>query len=127
MIGCCSELRGVGSRKYRRSRIGDHARICRARPVPRTAPTKRSYTLPEAETGEMELGLEGRAALVTGASKGIGKAIAHGLAREGVRVALLARTADELEAAASEIASSTGVRAVPLVTDIRDAAAVRAT
>lgn len=75
----------------------------------------------------MELGLEGRAALVTGASKGIGKAIAHGLAREGVRVALLARTADELEAAASEIASSTGVRAVPLVTDIRDAAAVRAT
>src|SRR5690606_18252802 len=69
---------------------------------------------------------EGRAALVTGASKGIGKAIAHGLAREGVRVALLARTADELEAAASEIASSTGVHALPLVTDIRDAAAVRA-
>ncbi len=74
----------------------------------------------------MELGLTGRAALITGASKGIGKAIAMGLAREGVRVALLARTVDALEAAATEIESRTGSRAVPIPADVRDAAAVRA-
>src|SRR5690606_25347221 len=50
----------------------------------------------------MDLGLGGRAALITGASKGIGKAIARALAEEGVHVALLARTADEVQAAASE-------------------------
>lgn len=73
----------------------------------------------------MKLGLEGRAALVTGASKGIGKAIAQGLANEGVRVALLARTAGELEAAAGEISSSAGVTALAIPADIRDAATVR--
>ncbi|MGH7052015.1 MAG: SDR family NAD(P)-dependent oxidoreductase, partial [Acetobacteraceae bacterium] len=51
----------------------------------------------------MDLGLGGRIALVTGASKGIGKAIARGLAREGCSVALAARTAVDLEAAAREI------------------------
>lgn len=74
----------------------------------------------------MDLGLKGRAALVTGASKGIGKAIARGLAEEGVSLALLARTASALEDAASEIASATGMRVLSLPTDIRDAEAVRA-
>ncbi len=74
----------------------------------------------------MDLRLKGRAALVTGASKGIGKAIARGLADEGVNLALLARTADELNAAAEEIAAATGVRALALATDIRDDAAVKA-
>ncbi|HTB68222.1 MAG TPA: SDR family NAD(P)-dependent oxidoreductase, partial [Steroidobacteraceae bacterium] len=50
----------------------------------------------------MDLGLKGRAALITGGSKGIGKAIALGLAAEGVRVALLARTDTVLQAAANE-------------------------
>ncbi len=72
----------------------------------------------------MKLGLEGRAALITGAGRGIGKAVARGLAEEGVRVALLARTAPELEAAATEIAAATGVRALALPADVRDAAAV---
>ena len=40
----------------------------------------------------MDLGLKGKAALVTGASEGIGKAIAWKLAQEGVRVAVCART-----------------------------------
>ena len=74
----------------------------------------------------MDLGLKGRAALVTGASKGIGKAIALGLAEEGVQVALLARTATALDAAASEIRAATGVTVLTLPTDIRDAAAVAA-
>lgn len=74
----------------------------------------------------MDLGLAGRAALVTGAGRGIGKAIARALAEEGVAVALLARTAGELEAAAAEIAAATGVRTLALPTDIRDAAAVAA-
>jgi len=73
----------------------------------------------------MNLGLDGRSALITGASRGIGKAVAHALAREGVSVALLARTAADLERAASEIRESTGARVLPLPADIRDSDAVR--
>ena len=51
----------------------------------------------------MDLGLEGRVALVMGASKGIGKGIAGALAREGARVALSSRSEDSLRAAAEEI------------------------
>src|SRR5262245_28955315 len=72
----------------------------------------------------MDLGLKGRAALVTGASKGIGKAIALGLAEEGVRVALLARTEATLHTAANEIRAATGASVLALPTDIRDAEAV---
>jgi 3-oxoacyl-[acyl-carrier protein] reductase len=72
----------------------------------------------------MDLGLKGRAALITGASKGIGRAIALGLAEEGVRLALLARTDTVLQAAANEIRAATGTTVLALPTDIRDAAAV---
>jgi len=74
----------------------------------------------------MNLGLKGRAALVTGASKGIGKAIARGLAEEGVNLVLLARGAEELERAAAEIRGATGVRVLAVPTDIRDATSVQA-
>jgi 3-oxoacyl-[acyl-carrier protein] reductase len=74
----------------------------------------------------MNLGLQGRSALVTGASKGIGKAIARALAEEGVHVALLARTASALEHTADEIRAATGVTVLVLPTDIRDATAVTA-
>jgi len=74
----------------------------------------------------MNLGLKGRVALVTGASKGIGKAIARGLADEGVSLVLLARTADALEAAAAEIRAATGVRVIAVPTDLRDATATKA-
>jgi NAD(P)-dependent dehydrogenase (short-subunit alcohol dehydrogenase family) len=74
----------------------------------------------------MDLRLRGRAAVVTGASKGIGRAIALGLAEEGVNLVLLARTAAALEAAADEIRTSTGVRVLALPTDLRDTAAVAA-
>jgi len=56
----------------------------------------------------MDLQLEGKRALVTGGSRGIGKAIARALAQEGVDVALLARSEDALHATAAELASQTG-------------------
>ncbi len=74
----------------------------------------------------MDLGLKGRAALVTGASRGIGKAVARGLAAEGVHLALIARGPEALGQAADEIRRETGVRVVALPTDIRDMEAVRA-
>jgi 3-oxoacyl-[acyl-carrier protein] reductase len=62
----------------------------------------------------MDLGLNGKVALVTGASQGIGFGIARELAREGARVAVSSRTREKIEAAASEI----GVR--PYVHDTLD-------
>ena len=66
----------------------------------------------------MDLGLKGKRALVTGGSLGIGKAIALELAREGVDVAIVARTKDRLEAAAREMEGQTGRKVVPLVADV---------
>lgn len=51
----------------------------------------------------MDLGIEGRVALVMGASKGIGRAIAAALAREGARVAIASRSAERLERTAAKI------------------------
>ena len=73
----------------------------------------------------MNLGLKGRVALVTGASKGIGKAIARGLAQEGVNLVLLARTKDILEQSADEIRKATGVKVLTVVADVRDMDAVK--
>jgi len=54
----------------------------------------------------MDLGLEGRAALVTGASKGIGRGIAAALAAEGARVAISSRSEERIAAAAAEIGAA---------------------
>jgi 3-oxoacyl-[acyl-carrier protein] reductase len=51
----------------------------------------------------MDLGLRGRVALVTGASKGLGRGIAAGLVAEGARVAIASRSAERIEATAQEI------------------------
>lgn len=66
----------------------------------------------------MNLSLEGRCAVVCAASKGLGRATALSLAREGARVAICARTADALEAAAREIRDATGALIVPIVADV---------
>ncbi len=66
----------------------------------------------------MDLGIAGRRALVCAASKGLGKACALALAREGVDVTLTARSADALEAAAAEIRAATGVTVSTAVGDI---------
>lgn len=66
--------------------------------------------------------LEGQTALVTGASQGIGAAIARGLASQGARVVLAARSVDKLEALAEEIRAAGG-EAKPLALDISDPAA----
>src|SRR5437879_2043106 len=72
----------------------------------------------------MDLGLRGKRAIVTGGSLGIGKAIARELAREGVDVAIVARTKDRLEAAAKELSSETGARVIPLAADVTSRAQV---
>src|SRR5262245_25202092 len=74
----------------------------------------------------MELGLQGKRAIVTGGSLGIGKAIARELAREGVDVAIVARSKEQLEATARELASETGRRIVPLAADVTSKAQVDA-
>ena len=66
----------------------------------------------------MELNMRGQVAVVTGASKGIGKAIAEALAAEGVNLALCARGADLLEAAAGDLQQRHDVRVLPVSADL---------
>ena len=74
----------------------------------------------------MDLQLQGKRALVTGGSKGIGRAIALQLAREGVDVVIAARNETDLAAAAREIAAETGRKVVALTVDTKDDASVKA-
>src|ERR1700712_1308180 len=76
-------------------------------------------------TATMDLELKGKRAIVTGGSRGIGKAIARALALEGAMVALLARDAVALAAAATELSAETGNRVVFVSADTRDDEQVR--
>jgi 3-oxoacyl-[acyl-carrier protein] reductase len=66
----------------------------------------------------MDLGLNGRVALVAAASRGLGKAVAMALAEEGARVAIFSRRLEAIEAAAAEIRSRSGVEILPLAADV---------
>lgn len=66
----------------------------------------------------MELNLTDKTALVTGASKGIGRSVALQLAREGVDVAITARTTADVETTAKAIANATGRKVIPLTGDM---------
>lgn len=66
----------------------------------------------------MNLGLKGRVALVAAASRGLGKAIAWELAREGADVAICARGKEQLKLTAEEIARDTGARVLAVAADV---------
>ena len=70
----------------------------------------------------MDLGLSGRAAIVTAASQGIGRAVAESLAREGARVAICAREAERLSQTASEIQEQTKSPVFSFPADLTSAA-----
>jgi len=66
----------------------------------------------------MDLGLQGKKGIVCAASKGLGRACAMSLAREGVELVITARTKADIEATAKEIAAATGVKVTPVAGDI---------
>ena len=74
----------------------------------------------------MDLGLIGRVAIVAAASKGLGRAVAEELAREGAHVAICARTPSTLDEAAAHILKTTGREVFYQALDVADSAAVAA-
>jgi NAD(P)-dependent dehydrogenase (short-subunit alcohol dehydrogenase family) len=74
----------------------------------------------------MDLQLTGKRAVVTGGSRGIGKAIARQLAREGADVAIGARSVGPLEETAQEIARETGRKIVPITVDTTNVDSIKA-
>ena len=73
----------------------------------------------------MDLGLKGRVAIVAAASKGLGRAIAAELAKEGCEVAICARTTADVERAAQEIGAANGREIFWRALDVTDADGVR--
>jgi len=72
----------------------------------------------------LDLGLQGRVAIIAAASKGLGRAVAEELAREGTSVAICARNASELEQAAAQIHASTGREVFHQAVDVTNPPAV---
>lgn len=72
----------------------------------------------------MDLGLQGKVAMVAGASKGLGLATAKALAAEGAIVGIASRDAKAIERAAEDIARETGGTVIPSAVDVRDSTAI---
>jgi NAD(P)-dependent dehydrogenase (short-subunit alcohol dehydrogenase family) len=73
----------------------------------------------------MDLGLQNKVALVTGGSVGIGLAVAHGLAAEGVHIAICARGDDRVKAEAETLASQHGIRTLGIRADVTQPAEIQ--
>src|SRR5213592_1242261 len=73
----------------------------------------------------MDLGLRGKVALVTAASKGMGKACSLGFAAEGARVAMCARTEGDIKNAAEEVRAKTGAEVLAMTADVTKAEDVK--
>jgi 3-oxoacyl-[acyl-carrier protein] reductase len=74
----------------------------------------------------MDLGLKGKGAMVAGASRGLGYAVAKGLAAEGALVSMSSRSEDAIRAAAGTIASETGSQPLAYAMDVRSAESIKA-
>jgi NAD(P)-dependent dehydrogenase (short-subunit alcohol dehydrogenase family) len=66
----------------------------------------------------MDLGLRGKVAVITGASVGIGLAVAEGLAAEGAHIVMAARGEERLASEADRVASTYGVRTLAVAGDV---------
>ncbi|MCI0481358.1 MAG: SDR family oxidoreductase [Candidatus Dadabacteria bacterium] len=73
----------------------------------------------------MDLGIKDKVAIVGASSKGLGKAVALGLAREGVKLTLCARGKDDLDRAAEEIVSETGADVLAIECDVSKTADIQ--
>ena len=69
----------------------------------------------------MDFGIRGRRAIVSGASKGLGRACAHALAAEGASLAIVARTESDIVRTAQELGEKTGAKVVAVAADITSA------
>ena len=72
----------------------------------------------------MDLGLNGKNAIITGGSDGIGLAAAISLSKEGANVAILARTQDKLDSAVKEIQKESKGKVIAISTDVREESSV---
>jgi 3-oxoacyl-[acyl-carrier protein] reductase len=77
--------------------------------------------MPDDEERRVDLELDGKVAIVAASSKGLGKASALALAREGARVTICARNEQDLEAAADEIRTETGAEVLAVPADLNHA------